>query len=113
MLVTKIEEARAIVDIFPVYKTEKTDLTNEPAAETFRQKGADAILFCSSSAVQNFIDQAAALQLEPDAKRPLAGSIGPQTSEAMKTAGMPVAFEAKPPSLDSLVEAVVKKLGRK
>jgi hypothetical protein len=30
----------------------------------------------------------------------------------MKKVGMPIAFEAKTPSLDSLVEALVKKLGR-
>jgi uroporphyrinogen III methyltransferase/synthase len=112
VLVTKLEEARAIVDIFPVYKTEKTDLTQEPAAEDFRQKGADAILFCSSSAVQNFTDQAGSLQLEAEAKRPLAGSIGPQTSETMKKVGLPIAFEAKTPSLDSLVDALVQKLKR-
>jgi uroporphyrinogen III methyltransferase/synthase len=112
VLVTKLEAARAIVDLFPVYKTEKADLAHEPAAENFRQKGADAILFCSSSAVQNFADQAKSLQLEADAKRPLAGSIGPQTSETMKKAGLPIAFEAKTPSLDALVDAVVQKLKR-
>jgi len=112
VLVTKLEEARAIVDIFPVYKTEQTDLTQEPAAEDFREKGADAILFCSSSAVQNFSDQAKSLQLRADAKRPVAGSIGPQTSETMKKVGLPVAFEAKTPSLDALVEALVQKLKR-
>jgi len=112
VLVTKLEAARAIVDIFPVYKTEKTDLTQEPAAENFRQKGADAILFCSSSAVQNFADQAKSLQLEADAKRPLAGSIGPQTTETMKKVGLPIAFEAKTPSLDALIETLVQKLKR-
>lgn len=109
-LVKKLEEGRAIVDRLQVYKTEKTDLTGEPAAADFRARGADAILFASSSAVQSFADQAAALKLEKDATRPLAGSIGPQTSETMKKVGMPIAFEAKTPSLDALVEALVKRL---
>lgn len=109
-LTKKLEEARAIVDRLQVYKTEKTDLSAEPAAENFRTRGADAILFASSSAVQSFVDQAAALKLAKDAKRPLAGSIGPQTSETMKKTGMPIDFEAKSPSLDALVEALVKKL---
>lgn len=109
-IVTKLEEARAIVDCLQVYKTEKTDLSAEPAAADFRARGADAILFASSSAVQSFVDQAAALKLSKDAKRPLAGSIGPQTSETMKKVGMPIDFTAKTPSLDSLVEALVKKL---
>lgn len=109
-LVKKLEEARAIVDRLPVYKTEKTDLSDEPAAADFRARGADAILFASSSAVQSFVDQAAALKLDKKATRPVAGSIGPQTSETMKKVGMPVGFEAKTPSLDALVEALVQKL---
>ena len=111
-LVKKLEDARAIVDRLQVYKTEKTDLTKEPAAADFRTRGADAILFASSSAVQSFVDQATALQLAKAATRPLAGSIGPQTTETMKQVGMPVDFTAKTPSLDSLVEALVKTLDR-
>ncbi|MFZ9682679.1 MAG: uroporphyrinogen-III synthase [Cephaloticoccus sp.] len=111
-LVVKLEEARAIVDRLPVYKTEKTNLTDDPAAVDFRAKGADAVLFASSSAVDSFVDQAGALALAPGAKTPLAGSIGPQTSAMMKQRGLPIAFEAKEPSLDSLVEALVKKLTR-
>lgn len=112
-LVIKLEAAQAIVDQLQVYKTEKTDLTDEPAAAEFRARGADAILFASSSAAQSFVDQAAALKLEKNATRPLAGSIGPQTSETMKKSGMPIDFEAKTPSLDALVDALVKKLARK
>ena len=111
-LVKKLEDARAIVDRFPVYQTEKTDLSADPAAEDFRVRGADAILFASSSAVDSFVAQAGALALAPGAKRPLAGSIGPQTGEAMKKAGVPVDFTAKTPGLDSLVDALVKKLSR-
>ncbi len=109
-LVKKLEDARAIVDRFPVYQTEKTDLAADPAAEDFRARGADAILFASSSAVESFVAQAAALGLAAGAKRPLAGSIGPQTSEAMKKAGLPVDFAAKTPGLDALIEAAVKKI---
>jgi len=112
VLVKKLEEARAIVDQLQVYRTEKTDLTNDAAAADFRARGADAILFASSSAVQSFVDQAAALKLAAHARRPLAGSIGPQTSETMKAKGMPVDFTAKEPSLDSLVDALVKRVAR-
>jgi uroporphyrinogen-III synthase len=111
-LVTKLEAERAIVDQLQVYKTEKTNLSAEPAAADFRARGADAILFASSSAVQSFVDQASALTLGPNAQRPIAGSIGPQTTETMKKVGMPVDFEAKTPSLDALVDALVKKIGR-
>jgi uroporphyrinogen-III synthase len=111
-LVQRLEDARAIVDQLQVYKTEKTDLSAEPAATDFRARGADAILFASSSAVQSFVDQAGALKLAGGATRPLAGSIGPQTTETMKKLGVPVDFEAKSPSLDALIEALLKKLHR-
>jgi len=109
-LVKRLDDARAITDELQVYKTEKTDLSADPAAADFRARGADAILFASSSAVQSFVDQAGALTLAKTATRPLAGSIGPQTSETMKKVGMPVDFSAKTPSLDALVDALVKKL---
>lgn len=109
-LVLKLEGARAIVDRLQVYKTERTDLTDDPAAADFRAKGADAVLFASSSAVESFVAQAGALKLAKGAKTPLAGSIGPQTSETMKAKGLPLAFEAKKPSLDSLVDALLRKL---
>ncbi|MCX6945285.1 MAG: uroporphyrinogen-III synthase [Opitutales bacterium] len=111
VLVTKLEAGRAIVDCLQVYRTEPNDLTADPAAADFRARGSDAILFASSSAVQSFADQAAVLQLAPDARRPLAGSIGPQTSATMKQAGIPIDFTAKQPGLDALVAATVKALG--
>ncbi|HTZ19662.1 MAG TPA: uroporphyrinogen-III synthase [Opitutaceae bacterium] len=111
MLVQKLEGAGAIVDRLQVYKTEPTNLTTDPAAADFRAKGAAAILFASSSAVESFVAQAAALKLAPQAQHPLAGSIGPQTSETMKQSGLPVDFTAKTPGLDELIAATVKKLG--
>ena len=107
----QLTAAGGIVDTLQVYKTEQTDLAAEPAAADFRARGADAILFASSSAVQSFVDQAAALKLSAGATVPLAGSIGPQTSATMKERGVPIDVTAKTPSLDALVEAVVKKLG--
>jgi uroporphyrinogen-III synthase len=110
-LVTKLEEARAIVDCLQVYQTEQVDLTEDPAAAEFRAEGADAILFASSSSAEFFAAQAAVLKLNAGAKRPLAGSIGKLTSESMKKVGIPVDFEAKTPGLQELVDALVKKLG--
>lgn len=110
VLVRKLEAGGAIVDRLLLYKTEKTDLTNDPVADDFRQHGADAILFASSSAVSSFAEQSAALALADGAKLPLAGSIGPQTTDTMKKAGMVIGFEAKKPSLDALIEGLIKNL---
>jgi uroporphyrinogen-III synthase len=110
VVVEKLNEARAIVDQLPVYRTEETDLSADPAAADFRTKGADAILFASPSAVQSFFDQAPALKLAAKARKPLAGSIGPTTTAAMKQLGLPVDFEAAEPSLDALISSLMKKL---
>lgn len=110
VVVERLNEARAIVDQLPVYRTEETDLAADPVAGDFRAKGADAILFASPSAVQSFMDQAAALKPAAKARRPLAGSIGPTTSAAMKQLGLPVDFEAAEPNLDALIAALVQKL---
>jgi uroporphyrinogen-III synthase len=109
-LVAKLEEARAIVDTLQVYKTEAVNLAGDPAAADFRARGADAVLFASSSSAQCFVDQGTALQLAPGAKRPLQGSIGPQTSETMRKVGLRVDFEAARPGLDDLVTALVRAL---
>jgi uroporphyrinogen III methyltransferase/synthase len=108
-LVKKLESARAIVDRFQVYENVPTDLAGDPAAKDFRGRGADAILFASASAVRSFAAQPA-LQLAPGAKRPLAGSIGPLTSEALRQAGLAVDFETGEATLDGLVAALVAKL---
>jgi uroporphyrinogen III methyltransferase/synthase len=110
-LVKRLEtEGRAIVDIFPVYRTELTDLAAEPAVQLFREGGADALAFTSSSMVESFTKQAKNLQLAPGARRPLACAIGPQTAEALRACGLKVDVEAPEHSLDGLVEAVRARL---
>ena len=103
----KLEEARAIVDRLPVYKTEANDISADPAAEVFRTGGADAILFASSSAVDSYAAQKASLILSATARRPLHGSMGPQTSESLTKAGLSVDFVAPTPSLEDLVNALI------
>ena len=107
-LVQRLEsEGRAIVDTLQLYETQPMDLAAHPAAETFRAQGADAVLFASSSAVDAFLAQAKSLQLAPDARRPVVGSMGPQTSATLRAAGLAPAFEAKAPGLDGLIDALV------
>jgi uroporphyrinogen III methyltransferase/synthase len=110
-LVKKLEAARAIVDRLPLYRTEKTDLTNDPVADDFRQHGADAILFASSSAAESYHAQSGSLSIAPGAKAPLVGSIGEQTTETLVEHGMKPDFTAAKPSLDALIEALRERLG--
>ncbi len=111
-LVKKLEAAHAIVDQLPLYKTEKTDLANDPIADDFRQKGADAILFASSSAASSYAEQSAALELAPGATKPLVGSIGVQTTETLDDLDLCPDFEAAKPGLDALIEALIARLKR-
>ncbi|BET68568.1 uroporphyrinogen-III C-methyltransferase [Opitutales bacterium ASA1] len=112
VLVRKLEEARAIVDRFPVYENLPTDLSDDAVARDFREHGADAVLFTSSSAAKSFADQQASLELTAGAVRPLVGSIGPITSATLRELEFGVDFEAEKSTLDSLVAAVVERLQR-
>ena len=71
---------------------------------------ADAVLYASSSSAQCFVDQGASLTIGEGGKKPLNGSIGPQTSETMRKVGLSVDFEAATPGIDELVGALVSSL---
>lgn len=107
------ESGNAIVDTLQVYETKATDLKNNVTAKSFRESGADAIVFASSSAVDSFVKQAGFLKLEAKAKRPMSCSIGPSTSETMKKRGMPVDMEAAEASIEGILEVLRKGLGSK
>ncbi len=103
------EKGRAIVDRFPVYTTSILELDKDnPALKEFAENGADAIYFASGSAVEGFVKNAKKLTLKKGAKNPKAYSIGTKCAEKMKAAGIPVANEAKHPSLvlEMLTEAL-------
>ena len=112
-LVRRLEsEGQAIVDTLSLYETTKTDLDQDPAAALFREKGADVVLFTSSSAVRSFVDQAASLKLEPNATQPIFGSIGPITTGTLNEVGLPVGFESEQADLNQFVDASVKYFGK-
>jgi len=63
----------------------------------------DVVTFTSGSAVRAYVE---AIGAELARKAP-AASIGPQTSEALRSAGIEVRFEAKDSTIDGLVSAIV------
>jgi uroporphyrinogen-III synthase len=110
-LVQRLEnEGRAIVDTLPLYKTSKTDLTNDSAAARYRNEGADAVLFTSSSTVNSFVDQQAALTLEEGTRQPAFGSIGPMTTKTLQELNLPLGFEASQSSLEHFVVETISYL---
>ena len=68
------------------------------------------MLFTSSSTVKSFVDQSAALKLEPGATKPVFGSIGPLTTGALEDYKLPVGFESEQADLLQFVRATVEAL---
>jgi uroporphyrinogen III methyltransferase/synthase len=97
----------AIVDVLQLYATDFTNLEGSPEAEEFRRRGADALVFASSSAVDSYLEQGDILRLEDIARRPIHCSIGPATTRSLRKNELSVDLEAPKPSLASLVEALV------
>ncbi len=108
VLVHRLEAGQAIVDTLCVYETQLTDLSTCPVAASFRQLGADAVTFTSASAVENFSKQASHLSLSETACRPQLISIGPLTTEALRSKGLTADQEATQASLPAVVEATIR-----
>jgi uroporphyrinogen III methyltransferase/synthase len=101
VLPEQLTKLGAIVDVAPVYRTvpETDDVTGGIAR--FRNEGADLVTFTSSSTAENFM----ALQLPLPATLKTA-SIGPITSQTMRTLGLNVDVEAAKYDIPGLVEAI-------
>jgi uroporphyrinogen-III synthase len=72
---------------------------------------ADAVTFTSASTVRGFMGVAGP-SWERAARRPLVVSIGPVTAAAARTAGLRVDAEARPHTIEGLVAALERVLGR-
>ena len=107
------DKARAIVDKLCVYRTKKTKLSKSHSAKYYCQYGADAILFTSSSTVYAFTDQISNLRLEPTARIPKYGSIGPITTKTLKSLKLPVAFESPKTNIEDFVVETITNLVNK
>ena len=102
-LVKRLEtEGRAIVDRLPLYENKKCSISESPHFESFKAFGADAILFTSTSTVQNFMDSIKDLSIDPSIL-PAYGSIGVKTSETLKQMGATIDFESPKANLENLV----------
>jgi uroporphyrinogen-III synthase len=91
------------VDEVEAYRT----VAGEPSPDAVGAAGrADAVAFTSSSTVQRTLDL-----LGEDGVPDVVVSIGPVTTASARSAGLIVAAEARPHTIDGLVEAVVEALG--
>jgi uroporphyrinogen-III synthase len=92
-----------LVDEVVAYRT----VAGDPSPAAVRAAGrADAVVFTSSSTVRRTLDL-----LGPAGVPPVAVTIGPSTSASARSAGLTVAAEADPHTIDGLVDALVDVLG--
>jgi len=113
ILVSLLESiGHAIVDTLSVYSTDFADVSESADLPAFREKGADAIVFNSSSAALSYVEQEEDLVLEEGASEPLLCSMGSQTSATIVENGLTVGIEAQTPSLEAMVDSLVAKFGR-
>lgn len=102
-----LREAGARVDVVPVYRT--VPATPDPAVvSALAGEGVDVITFTSPSTVRHFLGwlDGAGLDRQKVMERIAAASIGPVTSEALRSRGYTVAIEATDSTADGLVAAI-------
>ena len=102
---TELEKLGALVEVVEAYRNVIPENAAARAHEIFSaSKKPDWITFTSSSTVQNFIEAAG--------RDALTGiriaSIGPVTSETVRQHGLTVDVEAKPFTIDGLVQAILE-----
>jgi uroporphyrinogen-III synthase len=94
-----------LVDEVVAYRT----VAGEPSpVAVMEARGADAVAFTSSSTVARALELLGAGGVPP-----VVVSIGPVTTESARSAGLAVAAEARPHTIDGLVDALVDALGRR
>ncbi|HAU58731.1 MAG TPA: uroporphyrinogen-III C-methyltransferase, partial [Opitutae bacterium] len=110
VLVSMLETVgHAIVDVLPIYDTDFCDVSKAEDLENFRDKGADAIIFTSSSTALSYIEQEDDLILKKTAQTPVFFSFGPETSKTLKENNLAVAAESDKPSMDSIIKALISR----
>ena len=109
ILVQMLEDVgHAIVDTLPLYETDFTDVTEASDLKKFRELGADAIIFTSSSTALSYIEQEDDLVLNQGATKPIICSFGPETSKTLSENELTVELECANPSIEDMVGKLVE-----
>lgn len=103
MLPDGLRELGAAVDVIPIYRSTPDGAGAAKLVKRINAGGVDLVTFTSGSGVRGFVDAVGA-----EIAQGLRGaSIGPQTSDALRAAGIEVAIEAKESTIEGLVDAIV------
>ncbi len=109
VLVKMLEDVgHAIVDMLPLYETDFTDVTEATDFPKFREFGADAIIFTSSSTALSYIEQEEDLFLNENAIKPVICSFGPETTKTLLENELIVDLECTNPSIEDMTGKLVK-----
>ena len=100
-----LRKRRAVVDDIPVYKTEPR--VPSEAERSLLERGVDAVLFTSGSAVTAWRQRVEAeSRLARAAREAVVACIGPSTASTARGLGMRVDVEAATHTTEGLVEAL-------
>jgi len=99
-----IRELDGYIDVVTVYQTVKPDSSLKSLKEVFEKDMIDIITFTSSSTVKNFFDLAGNAKIS---SRVRFASIGPVTSDTLRSYGVEPSCEAKIYNIDGLVNAIL------
>ena len=113
VLVNMLETVgHAIVDVLPLYDTDFTDISKADDLADFKQNGADAIIFTSSSTALSYVEQEEALLLGETAKVPILCSFGPETTKTLNENNLVVTVESATPDMDAMITALTDQLSQ-
>ncbi|MBA3645486.1 MAG: uroporphyrinogen-III C-methyltransferase [Gemmatimonadaceae bacterium] len=98
-----LRELGAAVDAIAIYRSTPDGSGSAKLVQRINAGEVDLVTFTSGSGVRAFVEAVGA-ELAQGLR---AASIGPQTSEALKDAGIEVAIEAKESTIEGLVDAIV------
>ncbi len=101
-----LEEAGAIVDDIACYRTVAETEDPTGAGARLVAEGADWLTFASGSAARHFDERFHLAELRARHPRLRVASIGPETTRVLAELGCPVEVEARPHTIEGLVESL-------
>ncbi|MDP3980424.1 MAG: uroporphyrinogen-III C-methyltransferase [Chlamydiota bacterium] len=107
VLVEGLKKSGALVDPVVLYRTSVPKQDHDRVLERIRKGQVDWLTFTSSSTVQGFMSKVSKYPLSIF-KNCLIASIGPITSKTLRSNGLKVHVEAKPYTINGLVQAMIK-----
>jgi len=106
-LPSALEKLGAIVDDVACYQTVAEDEDRSGAAARLAESGADWITFTSASTVEHFHTRFNLPELLKKYPATKLASIGPETSNALAKLGVAASVEAKPHTVEGLIQAIL------